>query len=133
MQAPTFAQFIESVEASDYSGNSDRDYLKAVYQWVDEYAVNNWDDVEYILELAEEYYAGNFARDADYGEHVAETYLEERLDELQALAQKEPIIPITFDWEQFARLVLPNTYGWNWSSYGDDEPGTGAYYFREPR
>jgi hypothetical protein len=138
-KAPTLEEFLQSVEEADYwKGKTDRDYLAAVYAWVEEYAVNNWEDVEYILDLAEEHYVGNFARSADYGEAVGEAYFSERLDAIQEAAigkngRADVHIPYTIDWQEFAELVLINVPGMNWSAYDDGEPGTGAHYFREPR
>lgn len=133
MKAPTFAQFMEAVQASDYSGNTDRGYLKAVYRFADDYALNSWDDVENILSIAEECYQGYFYRQADYGQHIGEEFLSERLDAMQAVSMGDDPnaglhIPYDIDWEQFADLILPNAYGWNYSAYDDE---TGAHYFRE--
>ncbi len=127
----SLAEFLEYA-TENYSGNTDTDYLQAVYQFAEYFALD-MSDADSMLETAEDCYGGNFARSADYGESVGEEYLSERLDAIQEIAMQEPHIPYTIDWEQFAELVLPNTYGWNWESFNDDSPGTGAYYFREPR
>lgn len=133
----TLEQFIQAVESLDYyAGNTDKDYLTAVYKFADEYALNSWDDVENILSIAEDCYQGYFSRPADYGEYIGEEYLSERLDAMQAISMGEDAnaglhIPYTIDWEQFADLILPNAYGWNYSAYDDGQPGTGAHYFRE--
>lgn len=138
MKTPSLAEFLQAVADSDYTGNTDPDYLQAVYSFAVEYSLGNWDDVEHILAIAEECYAGNFARSADYGEHVGEEYFSDRLDAIQDAAigkagSASVHIPYTIDWEQFADLILPNCEGLNYSSYPDSEPGTGAHYFREPR
>lgn len=133
MLAPVFEQFLKAVEASDYSGNTDRDYLYAVYRFADEYSLNSWDDVENILSIAGECYQGFFYTPAAYGEHIGETYLSERLDAMQKISMGDDPnaglhIPYTIDWEQFADLILPNVYGMNYSAYDCE---VGAHYFSE--
>lgn len=134
MTTPTFEEFLKAVEGSDYSGNTDNGYLHAVYRFADEYSLNSWDDVENILSIAEECYQGYFYRPADYGQHIGEEYLSERLDAMESVSMGDDPnaglhIPYTIDWEQFADLILPNAYGWNYSAY--DVDGGGAHYFTE--
>lgn len=137
MEQPTMEEFIKAVADSEYwKGNTDRDYLEAVYRFAVDYALNNWDDVEYILDIAEGCYQGNFARSADYGEFVGEEYFSDRLDAIRDAAigkngSASVHIPYEIDWEQFADLILPNVEGLNYSAYDDGQPGTGAHYFRE--
>lgn len=137
MEQPTMEEFLKAVEDLDYwKGNTDRDYLEAVYRFAVDYSLGNWDDVEHILDIAEDCYQGNFARSSDYGEFIGEEYFSDRLDAMQEIAmgkngQADVHIPYSVDWEQFADLILPNVEGYNYSAYDDGEPGTGAHYFRE--
>lgn len=132
---PTKAEWLAIVSVLDYSGNTDTDYLEAVYDWANYFAVGNWNDPEYILELAEENYAGEYARDTDYARQVVEEYFSEALDAMHDAADAGNgfIIPFEIDYEQIADLIMPNIQGFNFESYQTSDPGTGAYYFREPR
>ena len=132
-------EFLTAVENLDYwKGNTDADYLTAVFQFANDYALNSWDDLENLLDIAEDCYQGNFARSEDYGQFIGEEYFSDRLDAIQEAAMGKDgsasvHIPYEIDWEQFADLILPNVECLNYSAYDDGQPGTGAHYFREPR
>lgn len=96
--------------------HGENDYLEAVYDWAVDYALP-MDDAEYILEAAADKYVGEYSSDAEFAESFYEDAYAERLAAIRELAQQDPIIEISFNWEQTARLAMNNTQGFDWAAF----------------
>lgn len=104
------------LEAAGDVANETAEYLEAVYAWATDYALP-MDDAEYILTAAADNYAGHFMTGAEFARSYYESAHSDRLEEIRNLAAAGPVIELSFDWEQMARLVMPNTEGLDYAEF----------------
>lgn len=107
---------LETFIAAAIDAEPNTDYLEAVWNWATDYALP-LDDAEYILDAAADKYAGEFASPAEFAESIYSELYNERIEEIRSLAEQTPIIELTFNWEQTARLVMPNTPGMDYAEF----------------